>query len=154
MYFPPPQLPPPPPNTPNTQCGPHLLWELHPDTAVLRTGHVTYMMSLPDGVTFYRVILGASMFIGWVVQLCAGRVGGCWKHMRHMHHIHTRCTSMYTYSYTPRIHNHPYTPTDTQPEVLGALEGVLEASTVYAESERLLTNDKVNPHEAAAAAKV
>lgn len=44
-----------------TQCGPNLLWELHPDTAVLRTGYVTYMMSLPDGQTFYRLILGASM---------------------------------------------------------------------------------------------
>ena len=44
-----------------SQCGPGLLWELHPDTAVLRTGHVTYMMSLPDGKTFYRLILGASV---------------------------------------------------------------------------------------------
>lgn len=43
-----------------SQCGPGLLWELRPDTAVLRTGHVTYMLSLPDGTTFYRLILGAS----------------------------------------------------------------------------------------------
>lgn len=43
--------------------------------------------------------------------------------------------------------------TDTEPAVLGALEGVLEASTVYAESEKL-ANGSVAPAEAAAAAKV
>lgn len=43
--------------------------------------------------------------------------------------------------------------TDTEPAVLGALEGVLEASTVYAESEQL-PSGSVAPGEAAAAAKV